>query len=122
MTAFLLTLHQGLFRAGVLITLAIAGWGLITWLRKQPASGGYRSTLVLTEALFVLQALVGVGLYLGGRRPHDGLHLLYGVLLLITLPIAASYTSGRDKRREALVFGIAGLFMTGLAIRALTTA
>ncbi len=122
MTSVLLTLHQGLFRAGVLITLVVAGWGLLTWFRKQPASGGYRSTLVLTEVLFVLQALVGIGLYLGGRRPHDTLHLLYGVLLIVTLPIAASYTSTHDKRREALVFGIAGLFMTGLAIRALTTA
>ena len=44
------------------------------------------------------------------------------MLLIVTLPIAASYTSSHDKRREALVFGIAGLFMTGLAIRALTTA
>lgn len=122
MTALLLTLHQGLFRAGVLITLAAAGWGLFTWLRKRPATGGYRSTLVMTELLFVLQALVGIGLYLSGRRPHDTLHLLYGVLLIVTLPIAASYTSSHDTRREPLVFGIAALFMTGLAIRALTTA
>lgn len=122
MTALLLTLHQGLFRAGVLITLIVAGWGLTTWLRKQPASGGYRSTLVMTELLFILQAVVGVGLYLGGPRPRDTLHLLYGVLLIITLPIAASYTSGQKKRQEALVFGIAGLFMTGLAIRAWMTA
>ncbi len=122
MTSVLLILHQGLFRAGVLITLIVAGWGLVTWLRKQPASGGYRSTLVLTEVLFVLQALVGIGLYVTGRRPHDTLHLLYGVLLIVTLPIAASYTSSHEKRREPLIFGIAGLFMTGLAIRALTTA
>ncbi len=122
MTSLLLTVHQGLFRAGVLITLIVAGWGLWTWLRKQPASGGYRSSLVMTEALFVLQALVGIGLYLSGRRPHDSLHLLYGVLLIVTLPIAASYTSSHEKRREPLIFGIAGLFMTGLAIRALTTA
>jgi heme A synthase len=121
-TALLLTLHQGLFRAGLLITLAVAGWGFFSWLRKQAASGGFRSTLVMTELLFVLQALVGIGLYLGGRRPHDTLHLLYGVLLIVTLPIAASYTSSHDKRREPLVFGIAALFMTGLAIRALTTA
>ena len=122
MTSVLLTLHQGLFRAGVLITLIVAGWGLWTWLRKQPAGGGYRSTLVMTEVLFVLQALVGIGLYTSGRRPHDSLHLLYGVLLIITLPVATSYTSSHDKRREPLVFGVAGLFMTGLAIRALTTA
>lgn len=122
MNALLLTLHQGLFRAGVLITLIVGGWGLYSWFRKQPASGGYRSSLVMTEVLFVLQALVGIGLYATGPRPHDTLHLLYGVLLVVTLPVAASYTSSHDKRREPLVFGIAGLFMTGLAIRALTTA
>ena len=122
MTSLLLTVHQGLFRAGLLITLIVAGWGLWTWLRKLPASGGYRSTLVMTEVLFALQAVVGIGLYLSGRRPHDTLHLLYGVLLIVTLPIAASYTSSHEKRREPLIFGIAGLFMTGLAIRALTTA
>lgn len=122
MIAVLVTLHQGLFRAALLITLLVAGWGLVTWLRKRPASGGYRSTLVMTELLFILQVLVGIGLYLGGRRPHDTLHWLYGVLLIVTLPIATSYTSSHEKRREPLVFGIAGLFMTGLAIRALTTA
>lgn len=122
MIALLLTFHKGLFNAGLLLTLIVAGWGLVTWLRKRPASGGYRSTLVLTEALFVVQALVGIGLYLGGPRPRDSLHLLYGVLLIVTLPVATSYTSSHDKRREPLVFGIAGLFMTGLAIRALTTA
>ncbi len=122
MISLLLTFHQGLRNAGILLTVIIAAWGLWTWLRKGSASGGYRSTLVLTEAIFVAQALVGIGLYLGGRRPHDTLHLLYGVLLIVTLPIAASYTSSHEKRREPLIFGIAGLFMTGLAIRALTTA
>ncbi len=122
MIAFLFTVHRLLFFWGLLITLVVAGWGLFTWLRKQPASGGYRSILVMCELLFVLQALVGLGLYVGGRPLHDTLHLLYGVLLIVTLPIAASYTSSHDKRREALVFGLAGLFMTGLAIRALTTA
>jgi heme A synthase len=91
------------------------------YFRRVPPSGGFRSTLVLTEALFIVQGLIGVGMFLGGRRPHDALHWLYGVLLVILLPIAATYTTGRGPRREALVYGIAGLFMAGLAIRALTT-
>ena len=32
-----------------------------------------------------------------------------------------TYTSGRDERSQSLVYGIAGLFMAGLTIRALTT-
>jgi len=122
MSALLLTVHQGFFRAGILITLIVGGWGLWTWFRKQPASGGYRSTLVMTEVLFLLQGLVGIGLYASGGRPRDALHWLYGILLVITLPVALGYASSHDRRREALVFGLAGLFMTGLAIRALTTA
>lgn len=114
-------MHNGLFRAGLLITVIIGIWGLMMYFRKLAPGGGFRSTLVLTEALFISQGLVGVVMFLSGRRPHDGLHWLYGVLLVIVLPIAATYTSGRDSRREALVYGIAGFFMTGLTIRALTT-
>jgi heme A synthase len=110
-----------LFRAGLLITVIIGIWGLIMYFAKRPPSGGFRSTLVLTEVVFILQGLIGISIFLGGRRPHDPLHWLYGVLLVLLLPIAATYASGRGPRREALVYGIAGLFMAGLAIRALTT-
>ena len=105
----------------MLITIFVGIWGLYAYFRKTPSSGSYRATLVLTEVLFILQGVVGVLMFASGRRPHDNLHWLYGVLLVIILPIAASYTSGRDSRREPLVYGIAGLFMAGLAIRALTT-
>jgi hypothetical protein len=117
----LLFLHNGLFRAGLSLTVIIGIWGLVMYFRKLPPGGGFRSTLVLTEVLFVLQGLIGVGMFLGGRRPHDSLHWLYGVLLVLLLPIAATYVGGRGPRREALVYGIAGLFMAGLTIRALTT-
>jgi len=117
----LLFLHNGLFRAGLLLTVIIGIWGLVMYFRKLPPGGGFRSTLVLTEVLFILQGLIGVGMFLGGRRPHDSLHWLYGVLLVLLLPIAATYVGGRGPRREALVYGIAGLFMAGLTIRALTT-
>ena len=119
--SLLLLLHDGLFRTGLLITAFIGVWGLVTYFRKQPSSGSFRATLVLTEALFIVQGLVGVLTFANGRRPHDTLHWLYGVLLVIVLPIAMSYVSGRDPRREPLVYGIAALFMAGLTIRAFTT-
>jgi heme A synthase len=117
----LLVLHNGLFRTGLLITAFIGIWGLVTYFRKMPSSGSFRATLVLTEVLFIAQGAVGVLMFLSGRRPHDNLHWLYGILLVIVLPIAMSYVSGRDPRREPLVYGIAGLFMFGLALRASMT-
>ena len=91
------------------------------YLRKQATSGSFRATLVLTEGLFIVQGLVGIAMFLQGARPHDQLHWLYGPLLVIVLPIAASYLSGRDSRREALVYGLASLYMFGLGIRAYMT-
>ena len=76
----------------------------------------------MTEILLVAQGLIGGLLFVAGnKRPHDGLHILYGVLLVIALPIGASYTSSHAARREPLVYGIVGLFMAGLTIRAITT-
>jgi heme A synthase len=105
-----------------LIALVVGVWGLISYFRRVPASGGYRSTLVMTEVLFILQGVLGILLFLGGQHPRDGLHTLYGVLLVIALPIAATYTSGRDPRNEPLIYGIVGLFMVGLTIRGIGTA
>lgn len=119
--SLLLFLHQGLFRAGLLITAIIGVWGLVMYFAKLTPSGGFRSTLVLTEGLFILQGLVGIATFIGGKRPEDSLHWLYGPLLVIVLPIAATYVSGRQSRREGLVYGVAGLFMFGLAVRAYMT-
>jgi heme A synthase len=120
MTA-VLSFHRGLFFAGVVITIVVGVWGLVMFFRRRPPGGALNSALVLTEGLFVLQGLVGIALFAGGRRPHDALHWLYGVLLVIALPIAMSYSSGRAERRQSLVYGLAGLFMAGLAIRAVMT-
>jgi uncharacterized membrane protein len=118
---FVLSLHRGLFFAGLILALAIGVWGLAMYVRRVAPSGAYNSALGIVEGLFIVQGLVGVTLFAGGRRPHDPLHWLYGVLLVIVLPIATTYTSGRHDPRQSLVYGIAGLFMAGLAIRALTT-
>jgi len=61
----LLFFHAGLFRAGLFITVIIAIWGLVIYIRKLPPSGGFRSTLVLTEGLFIVQGLVGIAMFLG---------------------------------------------------------
>ena len=116
----LLLVHVNLFRAGLLISLIVGGWGLSTFVRKGSASGALRSTLVLTALLFFVQGLVGLLLLLTGHHLRDNLHLLYGVLLVIVLPIAASYV-GQDRRREPLVYGLFGLIMAALTIRALMT-
>ena len=122
--SLLLSVHRGLFFAGLVLAIVIGGWGLVMFFRRLAPTGNFNSALVVTEAAFVVQGLVGVTLYASGRRPHDALHWLYGILLVLVIPIAMTYGGSpaeRGQRRQSLVYGIAGLFMAGLAIRALTT-
>ena len=101
--------------------MIIGVWGLVMYFRNVSPSASFRSTLVLTEALFILQGLIGIALFGTGSRPKDALHWLYGILLIITLPIAATYPAAREEKRQSLVSGIVGLFMAGLCIRAWMT-
>ncbi|HEY0580918.1 MAG TPA: hypothetical protein VGE94_01985 [Chloroflexota bacterium] len=68
----------------------------------------------------VAQAIVGLGLLLTVGQPRDNLHFLYGASIILTLPLVGSYII--DKRiSRPLAYGLASLFMAGLAIRAMTT-
>jgi hypothetical protein len=56
-----------------------------------------------------------------GNRPHDALHFLYGIVAVLTLPAAYFLSAGGTERHDSLVFGLATLFMIGVAIRGITT-
>jgi hypothetical protein len=105
----------------VLYFALVGVWGLVLAFRKQRDLGpAYRSALIIGVALGVAQAVVGVLLLLGGARPRDDLHFLYGASVILTLPLVASYIA--DKRvSRPLAYGLATLFISGLAIRAITT-
>ena len=113
-------LHQRAAVSLVLYYAAVGLWGLFLWRRKSPITPGYRGALVIGVALGVVQALLGVFLLLQGQRPEDNLHFLYGASVILTLPLVMSYIVDKNVSRP-LVFGLASLFMAGLAIRAITT-
>lgn len=118
---FVLTLHQGFFTVLLLYALFLALWGLFLYFRGSNPSGGYLGALLIVEGIAVFQGLIGLVLLLQGNRPHDGLHLLYGVVAVLTLP-AAYFLSGQGReRKDSLVFSLAMLFLVGIAIRGATT-
>ena len=100
---------------------AIVGvWGLFLAFRKSGLSPSYRGALIIGVGLGVVQAIIGITLVLGGLRPEDNLHFLYGASVILTLPLVMSYIVDKKVSRP-LIFGLATLFMAGLAIRAITT-
>jgi hypothetical protein len=121
----LVQIHEGLARACVIFSLLIGVYGLWRYFRNQGVSGNLWGMLAAGELLYLAQAVVGMMLYGLGARPASGrtwVHILYGVLLVIVLPGAYTYLRGRDGRREALLYGLIGLFLAGISLRAIVTA
>ena len=71
------------------------------WRRTPP--GGPAGTLEGLLLLSVgLSAGGGLGLLVGGARPHEMLHLLYAVIAFATLPIAAGLARQASPRTRGL--------------------
>jgi hypothetical protein len=112
--------HQRLANAVLLLGLVGTLWAALNiWQRR--VSPALRAYLRLTELAIVVQALVGLGLFVGGNRPAESLHWIYGPAVLLSLPVAWVLTRGSGERREAwgLMFGSLAVFL--LTIRAIGT-
>ncbi len=116
MSAFHALLAQSL-----LLYYALVGvWGLILGVRGAPVGSSYRGALLIGALAAVAQALVGIVLLLMGMLPRDLTHFLYGISLIVALPLARQYLVGRFLTPPS-VYGLTFLFMAGLATRAITT-
>jgi hypothetical protein len=113
-------IHERIAFSLVLYYAVIGLWGLFLGIRKSPLTPSYRGALIIGVVLGGVQALVGLTLVLSGGRPVDNLHFLYGASVILTLPLVMSYIVDKKFSRP-LAFGLASLFMAGLAIRAITT-
>ena len=115
------TLHRGFATVVLVYSIFMCLWGLFLWLRGSNPTGSYLGALILAEGVAILQSLIGLALLVAGHRPHDGLHYLYGVAAVLTLPSAYAYGNRASERRDSLIFGLAGLLLVGIALRAFST-
>jgi hypothetical protein len=116
-----LVLHQGFARAFLIYSALMAVWGLFLYVIGRPPTGGYLGALVLDEGLALLQGVVGLILRTQGHAPHDALHYLYGIVAVVSLPAAYYMSDEGTTRRDSLYFGLAGLFLVGVALRGMGT-
>ena len=115
-----LELHKLIANALVLYFALLGAWGVFIGVRRAGPSPAFRGALFIGVALGVVQALVGSVLVAADLRPGDNLHYLYGASLIVTVPLVGSYIADKKFSRP-LAYGLASLFMAGLAIRAITT-
>ncbi len=119
----LLIMHDRLQVAFMLFMIAIGIWGCALFFLNRPITGEFWGALVIGEGLVLIEAIIGILLYINGARPtRDIFHILYGIVAVISIPGAFAFTRGRDNRFEALIYGLLGFFLMGIAMRTRTTA
>src|SRR6187399_159740 len=120
--ATLAFIHDRLSITVLLFMIALGFWGLWNYLRGEGLTGSFWGALAVGELLILLEGLLGATLFLGGHRPaRSAIHILYGIVLVMSLPAAFFYTRGRNSRAETLIYAIVALFLAGVSIRARMT-
>lgn len=119
-------IHAGLANTAVLFVAAIGIWALILRFTAQPLGASWFGAAVVGELLLLAQGLIGGLLYLQGNgtalaRPF--IHILYGLVAVITLPAAYSYFGHlEDEKIKTLAMAAVCLFLWGVLLRADTVA
>ncbi len=98
---FLVFLHQRFAFALIAFALLLAVWGTYQFLRYRRLSGGFRSSYLLMIGLTAVDGLIGLVLFFAAHRPHELLHIVYGIVAIAFLPGMYFYSERRDDMREA---------------------
>jgi hypothetical protein len=118
---------HGLLSRALLLFAVIAGmYGLVEYFRKQVVTPSYWGVIVVGNLAAVAQGALGLILALSGKQPEQWVHILYGVVALLWIPIISLINNlannNEHNRRETLIVALISLFEAGIALRAITTA
>jgi hypothetical protein len=97
---------------GVAGVVALVAW----WARRLRGRWVWVVTIV-AEAMMMLEVVIGVILVSGDRYEAARFHMFYGFLTFLTVGLAYQYRDVMRGRTEML-YGLVGLFIMGLGIRA----
>ncbi len=114
--------HAQLADTASLFIGVLAVWALILRIRGRELTGAWFGTAVIGELLIIAQGLLGGYLYMVGlsallTRPL--IHILYGVIAVITLPAAYGYFGHlEDEQTKSLAMALVCAFLWGILQRA----
>jgi hypothetical protein len=114
-------LHLLLAWASVVVVIALVARAAWRALRGQPVgpAGDQLESVVLIVVLITIAG--GLGLFVSGPGPKEGLHFLYGALAFGILPVARSISQRWDARRQSITIAIAALVVLVVLVRLFST-
>lgn len=122
----LTVVHDRIADAAAIFVAALAIWALIWRIRSRPLDGNWYGAAVVGELLIAAQCIIGVILYfqgLGASLPRPFMHILYGIVAVITLPAAYGYLGQlKDEGAKSLGMAFICFFLWGIVLRASSVA
>ena len=116
-------IHGQLAITALLFSSGMIVWGFWRYFKRMDVSSSYFGAVVIAEIIYLAQALLGLFLFISGtgelERPP--VHILYGAVLLLTLPGVYIYTRGDESRRTMLLYSLAFIFLIGITFRSMST-
>lgn len=118
--------HDRLADSASLFIAFLGVWALVLALRSRTLSSSWLGAALVGELLLLVQAALGVILYMQGLSvvlPRPFMHILYGIVAIITLPAAYGYFGNmEDDRAKSLAMAATCLFLWGIVQRAASVA
>jgi hypothetical protein len=114
-------LHLALAEVGLALALLGAVWSLALVVLGRAPGRLYLVNLIWVMIVLVAAAGLGAVLLATESGVADALHLVYGVLAMIALPMAAAVGSGRPQRQQAVVGLGASVVLVILVLRLFQT-
>ena len=106
----------------MVLFLSLAGlWCLAALASRRPFPPGLISTLILAEALIVVQGVVGVVLWAAGGRAAQWEHWLYGLTAALSLPGAWVYARRHRDPGRLFLLAVTCFWIVALSLRGFTT-
>ncbi|MCB0062997.1 MAG: hypothetical protein KDE19_12820 [Caldilineaceae bacterium] len=120
---YLPDIHDRLTNSAVIFIAVIGVWAAFLRLRGQPLNASWFGAAIVGELLLVAQVLIGTYLYLGmglgAVLPRPFLHILYGIVAIITLPAAYGYFGQlEDENVKTVALAATCFFLWGILLRA----
>lgn len=111
--------HADLAWVVVVANVAVGAWALAAHYRERLRVPALWRATVVAELTIVVQVVLGVALVALQDAEVAQFHAFYGFVALATVGIIYSYRQQVAAHRY-LLYGLGGLFLMGLALRAIT--
>jgi hypothetical protein len=119
--AFVVQSHQFVAQSTRIFSLLVALFALYLFLRKREIGGDFWGAVIIGEALFIIQVIIGGIMVIGGITPGRWIHLLYGAVAILSWPGYFAASRGRTRPQEAFMWFLISMFLFFITFRAEVT-